>query len=75
MKDKKKKGEPDGAPLAVCVNDCQLDYGQPRSQLAPVCFRVGCAFAEMRWGTRTETSGEIILATLQPAFHLVSGKC
>ena len=42
---------PDGAPLAVCINDCQLDYGQQRSDLARVCFQVHCAFAEMRWGS------------------------
>ena len=41
---------PDGGPLAVCINDCQLDYGQKRSELARVCFQVRCAFAEMRWG-------------------------
>jgi len=42
---------PDGGPLAVCINDCQLDYGQKRSELVRVCFQVCCAFAEMRWGT------------------------
>jgi len=41
---------PDGGPLAVCINDCQLDYGQPRQELARICFEVRCAFAEMRWG-------------------------
>ena len=39
----------DGAPLTVCINDCALDCGQPYSELAPVCFRLGCAFAEARW--------------------------
>ena len=42
---------PDGGPLAVCINDCQLDYGQQRSELARVCFQVRCAFAAMRWGS------------------------
>jgi hypothetical protein len=42
---------PDGEPLAVCINDCQLDYGQRRCELARVCFQVRCAFAEMRWGS------------------------
>jgi len=42
---------PDGGPLAVCINDCQLDYGQPWSVLVRVCFQVRCAFAEMRWGS------------------------
>ena len=40
----------DGGPLAVCVNDCQLDYGQANSELIRTCFQVRCAFAEMRWG-------------------------
>ena len=39
----------EGAPLLVCLNDCALDYGQPYSELAPTCFRLGCAFAEARW--------------------------
>ena len=39
-----------GGPLAVCINDCQLDYGQAGSELVRVCFQVRCAFAEMRWG-------------------------
>ena len=47
----KKPQLPDGGPLAVCINDCQLDYGQPRSELVRVCFQVRCAFAEMRWGS------------------------
>ncbi|HYP27573.1 MAG TPA: hypothetical protein VE262_12720 [Blastocatellia bacterium] len=45
-----KMNDPDGSPLAVCINDCEIDYGQPGSELAKVCFRLGCAFAEMRWG-------------------------
>jgi hypothetical protein len=40
----------DGSALAVCINDCQLDYGQPSSELMRICFNVHCAFAEMRWG-------------------------
>lgn len=43
--------EANGVPLAVCINDCYIDYGQGASELAPVCFQVGCAFAEMRWGS------------------------
>lgn len=46
--------EPDGSPLAVCINDCEIDYGQPGFELAKVCFRLGCAFAEMRWGNPVE---------------------
>lgn len=41
----------DGGPLAVCINDCQLDYGQASSELVRICFQVRCAFAEMRWGS------------------------
>lgn len=40
-----------GAPLAVCINDCHIDCGQEASELALVCFKVGCAFAAMRWGS------------------------
>jgi hypothetical protein len=54
----------DGGPLAVCINDCQLDYGQPSSQLVGICFEVGCAFAEMRWGSAAAASfGAITLKT------------
>jgi hypothetical protein len=42
---------PEGAPLTVCVYDCPVDRGQPYRDLAPVCFRLGCAFAEARWRT------------------------
>jgi hypothetical protein len=48
--------EASGAPLAVCINDCRIDYGQGASELAPVCFKVGCAFAEMRWGSAIDTN-------------------
>jgi len=48
----------DGAPLAVCVNDCQLDYGQPNSELIVICFQVRCAFAEMRWGREAAAAFE-----------------
>jgi hypothetical protein len=40
---------PEGAPLTVCINDCAIDCGQPYNELAPICFRLGCAFAEARW--------------------------
>ncbi|HWO02427.1 MAG TPA: hypothetical protein VNS63_24490 [Blastocatellia bacterium] len=46
--------EATGAPLAVCINDCRIDSGQGASELAPVCFRVACAFAEMRWGSLSD---------------------
>lgn len=41
----------DGRPLAVCINDCQIDCGQSKSELKRLCFQLNCAFAEMRWGT------------------------
>lgn len=59
---KKLKAKPDGSPLAVCVNDCQLDCGQDHLLLAPVCFQVHCAFAEMRWGKAEETTSMIALS-------------
>jgi len=65
--------EPDacrGAPLAVCVNDCQLDYGQPYSELAPVCFQVGCAFAEMRWGTSSDKPMAPVTPGIQRTFEV-----
>ena len=52
-----------GAPLMVCINDCALDCGQPYQELAPVCFRLGCAFAEARW--------RAVLATNSDIAHLV----
>jgi hypothetical protein len=42
--------EAESGPLAVCVYDCDLDFGQPEEELIKLCFRVNCAFAEMRWG-------------------------
>jgi hypothetical protein len=41
----------DSGPLAVCVYDCDLDFGQSGEDLSKLCFRVHCAFAEMRWGS------------------------
>jgi len=52
-------GDSDGAPLAVCVNDCELDRGQHPIELAVLCFKVRCAFAEMRWGEAIERSCEM----------------
>jgi hypothetical protein len=50
MTDFSRTAKPDGSPLAVCINDCQLDCGQPAERLAPICFELRCAFAELRWG-------------------------
>jgi len=55
----------DGSPLAVCINDCQLDYGQPGSELARICFQVKCAFAEMRWGKSTAMLFELSQSTTE----------
>ncbi len=51
MSQQEPKLQVEGVPLVVCVFDCQLDQGQPKEELAQVCFRVNCAFAERRWGT------------------------
>jgi len=63
-----KKREPanDGGPLAVCVNDCQLDYGQPSSELIRICFQVRCAFAEMRWGPEAAAAFQRAAHTVDP---------
>ncbi len=50
---------PEGAPLMVCVYDCALDYGQPDNELAPICFRLGCAFAEARWQTALAKNADL----------------
>jgi len=52
-----------GSPLAVCVNDCEIDCGQPAAELAPICFRVGCAFAVMRWGAKVLAAQELARAS------------
>jgi hypothetical protein len=66
--------EPTGAPLAVCVNDCAIDHGQPHSELAPTCFKLGCAFAEMRWKSSIESSGEIALVIRQQITQIEMSK-
>jgi hypothetical protein len=61
--------ELDGAPLAVCLNDCELDCGQHPTELVSLCYKVRCAFAEMRWGTVLEQSCEmksVVLKHLAP---------
>ena len=50
--------EPDGRPLGVCINDCEVDYGQPYSDLIGTCFRLRCAFATMRWGDAPASAPE-----------------
>jgi hypothetical protein len=54
----------DGGPLAVCINDCQLDYGQANSELVRICFQVRCAFAEMRWGRSAAAALEAVLSVV-----------
>jgi hypothetical protein len=66
---KKLKVEPDGSPLAVCVNDCEIDYGQPYVELAPVCFQVGCAFAERRWVSLVQVKSAVILPQTSKTTH------
>ncbi len=51
-------GERENAPLAVCINDCKIDFGQHQSELVEVCFLLGCAFAEMRWGRPDNESSD-----------------
>jgi hypothetical protein len=69
-----RKAAQNGNPLVVCVNDCRLDYGQPHSQLSPVCFQVNCAFAEMRWGKRAEHDCIVLAPPPQQGLPLVSIK-
>ena len=44
------ESERNSRPLGVCINDCEVDYGQPSAELSRTCFQLGCAFALMRWG-------------------------
>jgi hypothetical protein len=54
-----------GAPLAVCVNDCQLDHGQHPLELVVLCFKVHCAFARMRWADAIESGCEVKSVVMQ----------
>jgi hypothetical protein len=54
-----------GAPLAVCVNDCQLDHGQNPLELVVLCFKVHCAFARMRWADAIDNGCEIKSVVMQ----------
>jgi hypothetical protein len=49
----------DGSPLAVCINDCELDHGQSPRELVALCFRVHCAFAQMRWCDFLEKNADV----------------
>ena len=51
--------ESGGEPLAVCVNDCELDRGQDPRQLVVLCFNVQCAFAKMRWADFLDRDSEM----------------
>ncbi|HVG18695.1 MAG TPA: hypothetical protein VNI02_06550 [Blastocatellia bacterium] len=68
------KEESGGSPLMVCLNDCALDQGQPPSELAPVCFELGCAFAEMRWKSSVEKSDEMAAALPRQTFRIYSNR-
>ena len=71
--------EASGAPLAVCVNDCRIDRGQGASELAPVCFQAGCAFAGMRWGSLIDANALCTMGKLgaggQREAHPGYGSC
>lgn len=58
-----------GGPLAVCINDCQLDYGQASSELIRVCFQVRCAFAELRWGRSKAAASESVTPPMAEREH------
>jgi hypothetical protein len=58
-----------GGPLAVCINDCQLDYGQASSELIRICFQVRCAFAELRWGRSKAVASELVTPTTAEREH------
>ena len=63
-----------GAPLVVCVNDCALDHGQPSSELAPICFKLGCAFAEMRWKGSVDKGDEMGVIIRQQTYQIYSNR-
>ena len=58
----------------VCINDCALDHGQPAEELAPVCFKLGCAFAEMRWKSFVDKSEGVSITIPQQAFQIYSNR-
>lgn len=70
MVELKSKVESEGTPLAVCISDCQLDNGQPRAELAVLCFQVRCAFAEMRWGNRIDPANKAPIFSPQRLHHI-----
>jgi hypothetical protein len=63
-----------GAPLVVCINDCALDHGQPSSELAPICFKLGCAFAEMRWKSSVERGDDMGVIISQQTYQIYSNR-
>ena len=67
--------ESDGAPLAVCVNDCELDHGQNPRQLVVLCFKVQCAFARMRWADFLDKDSDMRseVRSLTPGLGCASG--
>ena len=62
----------DGGPLTVCMNDCAIDRGQSSTELAPLCFGLGCAFAEQRWRGYIERNGEIAALVCLEIKHMYS---
>lgn len=63
-----------GAPLAICINDCEIDYGQPYAELEKVCFRLHCAFAEMRWGNGECSSLDPVAYLTQKFYQIETRK-
>ena len=64
----------EGAPLVVCINDCALDQGQPSEELAPLCFKLGCAFAEMRWKSSVDKGEDLAIIVPQETFRTCSNR-
>lgn len=64
----------DGSPLAVCINDCEIDFGQPEAELSSLCFRLGCAFAEMRWGSLSQKGKTAANSSARRTYQIESGK-
>jgi hypothetical protein len=66
--------ESNGAPLAVCVNDCQVDCGQSPEALSRMCFSARCAFAEMRWGGPASKSLEPEMDAQARTLHIFANE-
>jgi hypothetical protein len=74
MTNQKANESTEGAPLVVCINDCALDHGQPSAELAPICFKLGCAFAEMRWKSSVDKGDDMSITIPQQTFQIYSNR-